>query len=110
MGSVTVDFVVSDDKKEGTKEEEEEEEEEEAEYEPRWEINYDALYANEDEIIEDVDEPEVGEVVNDQQIEASTPFTGVKDENEANTVMENQMEEVKEEKKKKRRRKGMRRK
>merc|ERR1719282_519861 len=92
--SITVDVVVGDDKKEETKTEEEESEEEEAEYKPRWEINYDALYANEDEIIEENDQPEAGEVVDDQQIETSTPSTEVKD---AEAKVENH-KEAKEEK------------
>merc|ERR1712025_823862 len=92
--SITVDVVVGDDKKEEIKTEAEESEEEEAEYKPRWEINYDALYANGDEIIEENDQPEAGEVVDDQQIETLTPFTEVKD---AEAKIENH-KEAKEEK------------
>ena len=44
-----------EEKKEEEKEEEEEEEEVE-EYKPRWEVNYDALYAVDDDVIEETDE------------------------------------------------------
>merc|ERR1712136_536082 len=44
-----------DEKKEEEKEEEEEEEEVEV-YKPRWEVNYDALYAVDDDVIEETDE------------------------------------------------------
>merc|ERR1719383_673499 len=45
-----------EEEKKKTEEEKEEEEEEEEEYKPRWEVNYDALYAVDDDVIGEADE------------------------------------------------------